>query len=506
MKAVSDPRKAKELSRAEILLLRKKEQLRQRRMRKGFFIAALCILAAVILYPLTALLFRSRFLPRTEINGISMGGKTAEEAEELLKAAVEGYSLTITLRGGKQEVIQGSEIALTYASSNETAQLLSSQNSAAWLPSLFGRASSYSVETGFRYDSAKLRERLGAFPDFQKDHVVKTQDASLVQDEDHIFHIRTQVLGNEPDPDIICEKAESAVLHGSSHLDLNRTEGAYRSPSVLESSETLQQQRDLLNDFLSSSVTIRYKDGTVDVLDRNTLSSWIDYTKEEGYTLSNETLYTNAYLLMHAAAGKYDDVRTSIDFNSTAEGTIRLECEPYGYQIDVEKGMDRIVEALRGHETVEIEPENMLEETIDPSFGGTYCEIDITGQHIWYYESGELVLDSDCVTGLESDPDRRTPSGLFYLYNKERDAVLGSNDPSEPYEVVVDCWMPFFESYGMHDARWREDFGGDIYEYSGSHGCANMPPEMAHELFERIEIGTPVIVLRYGDGMSGEET
>ena len=47
---------------------------------------------------------------------------------------------------------------------------------------------------------------------------------------------------------------------------------------------------------------------------------------------------------------------------------------------------------------------------------------------------------------------------------------------------------------GFHDARWRNQFGGDIYLTNGSHGCVNMPPEMAGKLFELISAGTPVVV------------
>jgi lipoprotein-anchoring transpeptidase ErfK/SrfK len=49
-------------------------------------------------------------------------------------------------------------------------------------------------------------------------------------------------------------------------------------------------------------------------------------------------------------------------------------------------------------------------------------------------------------------------------------------------------------SYGMHDATWRTNFGGNIYQSGGSHGCVNMPYESAARLYEIIEPGTPVLI------------
>ena len=45
----------------------------------------------------------------------------------------------------------------------------------------------------------------------------------------------------------------------------------------------------------------------------------------------------------------------------------------------------------------------------------------------------------------------------------------------------------------MHDASWRSSFGGNIYKTNGSHGCINLPPSVAQELYSYVEKGTPVI-------------
>lgn len=43
-------------------------------------------------------------------------------------------------------------------------------------------------------------------------------------------------------------------------------------------------------------------------------------------------------------------------------------------------------------------------------------------------------------------------------------------------------------------AGWRNKFGSDIYKTSGSHGCINTPYDRVKNIYDNIEIGTPVII------------
>ena len=45
----------------------------------------------------------------------------------------------------------------------------------------------------------------------------------------------------------------------------------------------------------------------------------------------------------------------------------------------------------------------------------------------------------------------------------------------------------------MHDATWRNEFGGNIYRTNGSHGCINLPYSIAQEIYSYVEKDTPVI-------------
>ena len=57
--------------------------------------------------------------------------------------------------------------------------------------------------------------------------------------------------------------------------------------------------------------------------------------------------------------------------------------------------------------------------------------------------------------------------------------------------------MPVSGGIGIHDASWRDEYGGDIYIRNGSHGCINTPLEIVEKMYEVMEVGTPCI-LYYG--------
>lgn len=117
-----------------------------------------------------------------------------------------------------------------------------------------------------------------------------------------------------------------------------------------------------------------------------------------------------------------------------------------------------------------------------------YIEVDISEQNIKYHMGEEIILDSNVVTGKQNVSDTRV--GMFEIYSKETSRILtGTN-----YRTYVDYWMPFDGAIGLHDASWRSEFGGDIYVKSGSHGCVNLPFEVAKNIYENSEVGTKVLV------------
>lgn len=117
-----------------------------------------------------------------------------------------------------------------------------------------------------------------------------------------------------------------------------------------------------------------------------------------------------------------------------------------------------------------------------------YILVDISDQTLKYYVKGKVKLKSNVVTGGRG---YGTPTGRFKLHHKARNVNL----TGPGYVSHVNYWMPFIgQSYGMHDASWRSQFGGSIYKYNGSHGCVNMPRSKVSKLYKMVPNGTRVII------------
>ena len=127
---------------------------------------------------------------------------------------------------------------------------------------------------------------------------------------------------------------------------------------------------------------------------------------------------------------------------------------------------------------------------MEDKWKNTYIIVDKSEQTLYYYEKGILVFTSPVVTGNDYD----TPLGDFAINNKMPRARLVG--PNNEWDCYVNWWMPFISSsHGFHDSAWRTDFGGNVWTYNPTHGCINLPADKAREMYQIVEIGTPVHII-----------
>jgi lipoprotein-anchoring transpeptidase ErfK/SrfK len=125
----------------------------------------------------------------------------------------------------------------------------------------------------------------------------------------------------------------------------------------------------------------------------------------------------------------------------------------------------------------------------EDDIGDNYIEVDIGKQMLYYIVDGNVDTSMRIVTGNTSK-ENDTPPGVYAIYFMQKNRTLrGPN-----YASFVHYWMAFYGNYGIHDATWRGDFGGELYVKSGSHGCVNIPLKEAGPLYEKVSVGLPVIV------------
>ena len=116
-----------------------------------------------------------------------------------------------------------------------------------------------------------------------------------------------------------------------------------------------------------------------------------------------------------------------------------------------------------------------------------FVVVDLSSQRLWLYNNDELYLTTKVTTGKDSTP---SDIGYFKIYAKQEDRYLSGPG----YKSWVEYWMPYNGGEGLHDASWRSQFGGEDYHTKGSHGCINIPPKVADDIYHNVEVGTKVLV------------
>ena len=131
----------------------------------------------------------------------------------------------------------------------------------------------------------------------------------------------------------------------------------------------------------------------------------------------------------------------------------------------------------------------IMKEECQSEIPSRIIEVNIPKQQVTVVQDGDIISQSDVVTGLP--PKRSTPTGVFKVLEKRKEKDL--RGPG--YVSHVHRWMRLtWSGVGLHDATWRSRFGGSIYQHDGSHGCINLPKSYAYDLYENVNVGDCVII------------
>ena len=399
------------------------------------------------------------------------------------------------------EKIPGTAFDYTYIPSGEVAEIQAKQNPFLWVIGKLGYKQEYTVASATEYDEKKLSAKISSLVEADTEKQTSPTNAQIILKNDNTFEIIPETYGTALDTEGLIKLANKAVKSSTEEVNVAKEEELYEQPVVMATDENLVNQEEALNTFLNTEITYQLPNDETRVLGRDTTSQWVSL-QDNGYYYIDEAVVADCAANYAAGlAEEFNVLRDTRDFESTNAGVIQVDCDTYGRVVDEEEEAAKITEELLSYTSETREPiysMNNLER--DPRLGGTYVEVDKCDQTVYYYENYELQMASECVTGTETNPSRYTPTGIYSIYMMERGRTLrGAQqaDGSYAYSSYVNYWMAFNGGIGLHDATWRDDFGGSIYWYSGSHGCVNLPYWAAQELYNMVDIGTTVIVIDY---------
>lgn len=458
-------------------------------------ISAACVGAVLAAgYGIGAYYYSSHFGSRTFINGHDVSNLTAMQATDLLTDTSD-LSLTIKERDDVTEEIRFDDIDYKIQlKESDILSLLASQNPMAWPMTLFQDTN---IETAidFTYDEEALNEKVMELHALSADDLSDPKDA-YIDLVDGVYEIIPEEQGTKAIEDKTKEAVTTALSEERTELDLSEAE-CYPAPSVTSEDEGLNNSLAVLHDINNMTLTIDMS-GAKEELKGEKLASL--FVRNEDDTLSVDEAKLTAYV--EELESTYNTLYTTRPFKTTGGADIEVgggSQDTYGWLMNVETTTKTIRDALNAKAAAEVaaswDVSAWTRDTENGDIGNTYIEISIADQHLWFYQNGEIIFQTDVITGLPAH-NQSTPVGAFRIWNKQRNATLkGTAWDGSKWSSPVSFWMPIdWTGVGLHDATWQPAFGGNLYTYLGSHGCINLPWSAAQTIFNTAEINTPVII------------
>ncbi len=463
--------------------------------RIALWILILAVAGVAVTYLVFALFYRTHFLPNTTINGIDAGGQNVTTVEDEIRDQVHAYTLSIQTNSGEIETISGEEISIAPDFHGELDSLLASQKSFAW-PAALLKGNALTVGTMVSYDETALEEAIADLPCMAPENQLPPQDAKLSDYTEEGFVVLPEDYGSTIDAAVMDEAVKNAVGTMTPLLDLTAA-GCYILPQVTAEDEKLVTLASKLNNYAMHTITLDMGPDSRTITGE-TIAKWLSADENNDIQVDKQAIA----LYVSDLAEETDTYGVPKDFSTSYNQDITFQSVYYGWKIDQAAETEQLLSDVQAGRDITREPiyEYRGASRGDKDYGDTYVEVNLSAQHMYCYKDGVLALDAPCVTGCVGK-GTITHVGVYPIYSKETDRDL----VGENYRSHVNYWMPFDAGEGLHDATWRSSFGGSIYLTNGSHGCVNLSNSVAGQLYDLVEVGTPVFVYRMDSTATASE-
>nr|WP_246277291.1 L,D-transpeptidase family protein [Neobacillus endophyticus] len=451
-------------------------------------IGAIVIIAVIVfggLYYYQA----TRFNAQISINGINVGGLTADKAIKKLGATVLKNEVYV----GQERIIDGNDTKMGFTNEDlpGVQKVLKSQQTI--FPT--SKAKNYILlpKAVDQYRSQTLKDLVKNKLIAMNKNLKAPVDADVRVEQGAIV-VSKSINGKQYDIEKLLQQYQNHEYR--SVIQLNPV---YIQP-IKENSAIIKQKQKALSDILQRTVNYTVQDKAYalkgsDLIKNATLSKDGQISIDPG-EIKNEMAKINA---------SQSTLNKNFQFKTHSGAIISVKGQTYGWALDVNKESKRILDALeKGQNSVvasNIYGNGWDNEaigyktTMNNGIGNTYAEVSINEQRIWLYRNGQMVLTTNVVTG-RADVNQDTHPGVWYiLYKKSPSILVGSEYGMVHYRVPVNYWAPFTnDGEGFHDASWRTNWSSTAYIHAGSGGCVNTPPSIMKEVYNNLSTYEPVII------------
>ncbi len=497
------------------------------------FLSILLLTAGAVFAFYYYLFSPNAFLKGSTINGIDVSGLKVDRAVTKVTSTWNGNVLKIMENDKVVGEVTGDD--LTYDVDQQIRKCLYPSYSERLERIIDKSKRHYELDVSVEGTTKNFDEQIEALP-FVKNHKVtrKTENARVdLSDTD--FNVIKEIYGDELDLEVLKQTLITSLTNGEETLDYDPG-NYYLQPEIKSDSPEIKDRLDYCEKYLTRTITIEGP-GTSYTLSPAELNSMmtaeeqkVEVFKDSGETsegnkassseegsdsdssseedediVETETVVETVYHTNNKKIKSFVKKKIADQFNTVGKvreinmpgGKVTIAGGNYGYAVNEKKTVNAIKKAIRSGEDANFEAKYSQKgwgKDKNDDIGDSFIECSIKAQHVWCVVDGNVVVSADCVSG-NANEGNDTPTGVFGIMYKESPSVLkGENNDGSTYETPVTYWMPFYADCGFHDATWRSSFGGNIYRGNGSHGCVNMPPAAAQDLYSYVEAGMPVIV------------
>lgn len=452
--------------------------------RKLIVAGAIGLGALLLIYFGFSIFYMNHFFFGTSMNGMNISGYSVSKVREKTESKIAEYELEITDCDGGKESMKGSSIDLMIQWDDSIEQFLKEQNAFAWPVKVFGKKD-LENETVVAFDQEKLVAAIEGLSCMAEEKQIMPENATISEYSQDGYTILPAKEGTAVDEAALVAAAEEKIYGLETELSLVET-GCYIEPEIKEDNETLLQAAEKLNQYLGAVIT--YQVGsTTKVLDKETFHEWLRISEDLEVALDEEQVKE----YVKSLGKEFNTCYSAKNFETSYGKTVTISNSHYGWKVDADAEAAQIISEIEAGAPVTRDLNySMTANSHDGSdYGNSYVEINLTSQHLFLYKNGQLILETDFVSGNTSKGNG-SPTGAYGITYLDEDATL----KGATWESHVDYWMPFAGNVGMHDATWRSSFGAAIYQRNGSHGCINLPWSAAKKIFENVEANYPVLV------------
>lgn len=458
-------------------------------MKKRLIIFGTTLLTVAVLYFVGIGYYSEKFSANTEFGHVNISNLTLNQAQEKIESDLNNKKLIITENGKDITSVNVKGLNPTYEIKEELENIYDSQDPLMWVKAFFtptkfndGLIGHVEVDEGAL--EAKLTES-----GLNNDNRKPAMDAEVKYDDKKGYYIKEGVGGTTLDYHRLGQALVQSLQNNANSVAL---EDGYQLPTITGESEVVANVMGQIK-AISESPTVLEINGDHINLDKELVESWITFDDDNKISIDQDKV--RAYL--ETLDEKYSTFNKVRKFQSTLQGIVDIQPGILGWGIDIDKEVDLLTKDILAAKPTNREPAVIStggEGAGEYEIGDTYVEIDLENQHMWLYVKGKVVVSTDIVSGglgTETVPGAGVVNEMLQNTN-----LVGYNPNFRVnYSTPVSYWIRFDDnSQGIHDASWQGAFGGDVHTYSGSLGCINTPYDAVATIYDKVEIGTPVIV------------